>query len=33
MSFETKARIELIVVAICMACLFTLPLVLMGVGL
>ena len=33
MSFETKARIELVCVIFFMLALFTLPIVLMGVGL
>lgn len=33
MSFETKARIELVSMVICMVILFTLPIVLMGVGI
>ena len=33
MSFETKAKIELVSMVICMVILFTLPIVLMGVGI
>ena len=33
MNFETKSRIELATVIICMTVLFCLPIILMGVGI
>jgi len=33
MTFETKARIEYVTVVICMLVLFSLPIILMGLGI